>query len=80
MKAQIISILATYAVAAIGTFIILKVISAFTRVRATVDEEMTGLDLTMHGEEAYRDLVMSASLSRSQFREKTADSPSVPVN
>lgn len=80
MKAQIISIIATYAVAAIGTFIILKVVGLFTKVRATADEEITGLDLTMHGEEAYRDLVMSASLTRGQFREKAADSPSVQVN
>lgn len=80
MKAQIISILATYAVAAIGTFVILKVVNLFTKVRATADEEMTGLDLTMHGEEAYRDLVMSASLNRGQFREKAADAPLVQVN
>ncbi len=77
MKAQLISILATYAFAAIGTFVILKVVNAFTRIRATADEELTGLDLTMHGEEAYRDLVMSASMTRSTTRERIAGSTSV---
>ncbi|MDT3699365.1 MAG: ammonium transporter [Thermincola sp.] len=80
MKAQIISIIATYAVAAIGTFVILKLVGIFTKLRATADEEMTGLDLTMHGEEAYRDLVMSASLSKGKIREKVADSSAVRVN
>ena len=80
MIPQITSIIATYAFAAIGTLIILKIVGFFTKVRATDDEEITGLDLTMHGEEAYRDLVMSASLSKGHFREKIADSPSVQVN
>ena len=80
MKAQFISIIATYAVAIVGTFAILKLVNLFTPIRATAEEEMTGLDLTMHGEEAYRDLVMSASLSRNQFREKTSEAPSMSVN
>lgn len=77
LKAQFISVIATYALAIVGTFVILKVVNAFTRIRATADEEMTGLDLTMHGEEAYRDLVMSAMVSRAGFREKVAESATV---
>lgn len=80
MKAQFISIIATYAVAIIGTFVILKFVNLFTPIRATAEEEMTGLDLTMHGEEAYRDLVMSASLTRNQFREKGTEAPSMSVH
>lgn len=80
MKAQIISVIATYAVAAIGTFVILKLVGIFTKLRATADEEITGLDLTMHGEEAYRDLVMSASMSKGKLREKITDSSAVQVN
>ena len=80
MKAQFISIIATYAVAIIGTFVILKFVNLFTPIRATAEEEMTGLDLTMHGEEAYRDLVMSASLSKPMFREKGKEVPSMSVN
>ena len=35
------------------SFILLKVISLFIPLRATVGDEATGLDVTMHGEEAY---------------------------
>jgi Amt family ammonium transporter len=35
------------------SFILLKVISLFVPLRATVADEATGLDVTMHGEEAY---------------------------
>ena len=35
------------------TFILLKVIGLFIPLRATVSDEGTGLDVTMHGEEAY---------------------------
>ena len=35
------------------TFILLKVIGLVMPLRATDDDESTGLDITMHGEEAY---------------------------
>ena len=35
------------------TFVLLKVISLFMPLRATVQDEGTGLDITQHGEEAY---------------------------
>jgi len=35
------------------SFILLKVISLFMPLRATSADEATGLDVTMHGEEAY---------------------------
>ena len=35
------------------TFILLKVIGLFMPLRATTSDEATGLDVTMHGEEAY---------------------------
>lgn len=50
---QFISVVATWIFAAILTFVILKVVSAFTRLRATAEEEIMGLDLPMHGERAY---------------------------
>jgi len=37
----------------VGTFIILKVVDAIMGVRATTDQEIEGLDLSMHGEEGY---------------------------
>ncbi len=50
---QLIAIVATIAYSAIMTFIILKVIGKFMSLRATSDEEMDGLDVSQHGEEAY---------------------------
>jgi Amt family ammonium transporter len=37
----------------VGTFIILKVVDMIVGVRADAKEEITGLDLSMHGEEGY---------------------------
>ncbi len=70
MKAQLISIVATYAFAALGTFVILKLVGLFTPLRATEEEEEVGLDLTQHGEEAYRDLVSGGLLLRSVMEPK----------
>ncbi len=80
LKAQLISVVATYAFAAVGTVVILKVVALFTPLRVTTEEELTGLDLTMHGEEAYRDAVMTVSVSRGRLKERIADSKSVPVH
>ena len=37
----------------VASFVLLKLIGLFMPLRATVSEEVSGLDLTMHGEEAY---------------------------
>jgi len=50
---QLIAIVSTIAYSAIMTFIILKVISKFMSLRVTSEEEMDGLDVSLHGEEAY---------------------------
>ncbi|WP_218915150.1 ammonium transporter [Caldanaerobius polysaccharolyticus] len=50
---QFISVIVTYAFAAVASFIIIKAISIFTQVRLSEEEEELGLDLTQHGEEAY---------------------------
>jgi len=50
---QLIAILATVAYSAIMTFIILKVIGKFMSLRVTSEEESDGLDVSLHGEEAY---------------------------
>ena len=51
--AQIISIIITIALAAIMTFIILKVISYFMDIRVSNSEEANGLDISEHRESAY---------------------------
>ncbi|GIM29616.1 ammonium transporter [Clostridium polyendosporum] len=53
LGSQVISVVATYAFAAAGTFIILKGISLFTSIRVKEEEEKMGLDLAVHGEKAY---------------------------
>jgi Amt family ammonium transporter len=50
---QFLSIVAIYIFAGAATFIILKVISIFTKLRATSKEELIGLDISMHGESSY---------------------------
>ncbi|MBW9152645.1 hypothetical protein KTC97_09820 [Clostridium estertheticum] len=50
---QLIAIVAIIAYSAIMTFIILKVISIFMSLRVTGEEEMEGLDVSLHDEEAY---------------------------
>ncbi|MEW6770847.1 MAG: ammonium transporter [Bacillota bacterium] len=55
---QIIGVLATWAFAATATFVILKLVGVFTPLRASDEEEALGLDVTQHGEEAYRGLTL----------------------
>ena len=50
---QIVAILATYALAAVLTAVILKVVDALVGLRVTDEDEMAGLDLSQHSETAY---------------------------
>lgn len=52
---QIVSVLVTIVISAVLTLVILKVISLFTKLRATDSEEEDGMDVSQHGEEAYPD-------------------------
>ena len=60
LVAQIISTFVAYAFAIIGTIILYKIVNAFTHMRADKNEEITGLDITEHGERAYNHALMSA--------------------
>lgn len=51
--AQIISILVTIAVALIGSLVCIGIIRIFTPLRVDPKEELIGLDITQHGENAY---------------------------
>lgn len=51
--AQIVSILLTIAVAAIGTFVCATIIKVFIPLRVSEKEEKRGMDITQHGEDAY---------------------------
>jgi Amt family ammonium transporter len=47
------AVLAAMVYSGVGTFVLLKLISLFVPLRATQSEEMEGLDISAHGEEAY---------------------------
>jgi len=50
---QAVGVLCAWAIAAVGTIIILKIVDAVTGVRVAEEHEVAGLDVTQHGEEAY---------------------------
>jgi Amt family ammonium transporter len=50
---QLISVAAAWVLAVVGTFVILKVVGAITSLRVAKEDEVTGLDLSLHGEVAY---------------------------
>jgi Amt family ammonium transporter len=58
---QLIGVVASWVIGGVGTFIILKVINVFCKLRATDEEQDAGLDITQHGEYAYSDLTMAGS-------------------
>lgn len=50
---QFIGVLIALALAAIGTIVILKIVDLVIGIRVNREEEVQGLDVSMHGEEAY---------------------------
>jgi ammonium transporter, Amt family len=50
---QIVGVVATYVFAAVGTWVILKILGAFMNLRVQPDIELQGVDVSEHGEEGY---------------------------
>jgi Amt family ammonium transporter len=50
---QLVGVLIAWGFALVGTIIILKITDLVTGFRANEDQEMEGLDISQHGEEAY---------------------------
>ena len=50
---QAIAVLATWVLAFVGTFILLKIVDAVMGLRVSQEEEQTGIDLSQHDETAY---------------------------
>ncbi|HEY1423010.1 MAG TPA: ammonium transporter [Candidatus Acidoferrum sp.] len=50
---QLVGVLIAWAVALLGTIVILKITDVVTGFRAKEEDEVDGLDVTQHGEEAY---------------------------
>jgi Amt family ammonium transporter len=50
---QVAGVLTAWAIALVGTFVLLKIVDAITGLRVSEEQEIEGLDITQHGEEAY---------------------------
>jgi ammonium transporter, Amt family len=50
---QATGVLIAWGIAAVGTYIILKIVDAVIGLRVSADDEIIGLDLSQHGEEGY---------------------------
>ncbi len=62
---QLLAVVATVAFAALGTFVIFTALRAVMPMRIAVDEEMAGIDVSEHGEEAYHGSDLSDLTGRS---------------
>jgi Amt family ammonium transporter len=51
---QIVSVIATWILAVVGTYILLSIVKAIMGLRIADDEERMGLDLSQHNERAYQ--------------------------
>jgi ammonium transporter, Amt family len=50
---QLVGVLIAWVLAAVGTIIILKAVDVTTGLRVTEEQEVEGLDISLHGEEGY---------------------------
>jgi len=50
---QLIGVAISWGLAVVGTLVILKICDALLGVRVSSDQELEGLDVSMHGEEGY---------------------------
>jgi ammonium transporter, Amt family len=50
---QVMGIAIAWGFASVGTIVLLKIVDLITGVRVSEEEEIEGLDVTQHGEEAY---------------------------
>ena len=76
---QLIGVGAGWVVAAVGTFLILKLVSVITPLRASEEEELAGMDMALHGERAYNFLSPGMSSSHGVPMSQPAALPVSPV-
>ena len=74
---QFIAVVATFAYCGLGTLLLLVVINAITRVRATQDEEIIGMDLSQHRERGY--LLGGGEMLAFLAEPKAANTPPKPL-
>ena len=61
LVAQIISVVAAYLLAIIGSYVLYRIVNAFTTIRVDEAEETAGLDIIEHGERSYAASVFTGS-------------------
>jgi ammonium transporter, Amt family len=66
---QLVGVLAGWLLAGVGTLAILKLVQIFVPLRVSEEDEMTGLDLSLHGESAYNLLPQGSVSAVSHGRE-----------
>src|SRR5574344_612575 len=69
--AQLISIVVAYVLAIAGSYILYKVVSCIMDVRADETEELTGLDISEHGERGYSRSVLTGSPMMGAFEDSS---------
>ncbi|AGA68369.1 ammonium transporter [Desulfitobacterium dichloroeliminans LMG P-21439] len=72
---QAIGVVITIVLAVVATFVIMKLVSVFTPLRVTAEEEELGLDISQHGEQAYPDFIGSGYLPAFATAVKTVGAP-----
>lgn len=79
---QLIGVVASWAIAIVGTYVILKVIGIFMQLRATPEQEIQGLDITEHGERgyAYQDFMAGTPILHQAIATEKATVPKVSLN
>jgi Amt family ammonium transporter len=79
---QLIGVAASWAIAIVGTYVILKVIGIFMQLRATPEQEIQGLDITEHGERgyAYQDFMAGSPILHQAIATEKATVPKVSLN
>ena len=63
LVAQDISVIAAYVLAIVGSYVLYKLVSLFTKIRADETEEIAGLDIVEHGERGYAASVFTGAPS-----------------
>lgn len=69
LTTQLIGVAASWAVAIVATYVIIKIVSACMQLRATQEQEVQGLDITEHGERgyAYQDFAGGAPIGHGEL-------------
>jgi Amt family ammonium transporter len=74
---QAIGVVATYAIAGFGTFLILGIVNSVVGLRVDEEGEETGLDLSLHSESAYSTTGTTSPMGERPTRREPIEAPAV---